>query len=260
MNGKIVGIIAAIIVILGSWYLLSGTPAKAPPITTEATATTTANDCGAGDWCRTEIVAEIVDATPTLRSLGGTLGGNVSGWKNNPVSKYAVDDAHAYYAEKMIDADAATLEVIKGSLTIMMGYILEYEYARDSRAVFYKGKLLPGATSATFRPIENGPGWHNYGTDERTVYFGAEPISGADPKTFKILWQNIYEGCYDTQYSKDVAHVYLSTATTTITVPDADPATFEPFSGIGKDSRGYYKGATYVGPTIDKQELYCGFG
>lgn len=173
-----------------------------------------------------------------------------------PASEYTVDNAHAYYEGKLINADHATLEVLKGSLEYMKDYIL-YLYARDARTVYYEGKPLPTAVPATFRPIENGGGIHNYGTDGETVYFGFQPIPGADSKNFEILWQTIHEGCGKTNYSKDLMHVYVGTAM----VPNADAATFESLiNGFGKDKRGYYKGPTYVGPTIDSNDLVCNYG
>ena len=204
-----------------------------------------------------------------LRSLGGL--GSGESFDSTPVSNYAVDNsAHAYYDGKLISADGTTLEILKGSLTIMKGYI-SYLYARDAHTVYYAGEPLPGAAPATFQPIENGAGAHYYGTDGRTVYFGSKPIAGADPKTFKILWQTIYEGCSKSNYTEDATHVYYGkfdspistfiTPSATTIVPGADSTTFVSLlNGFGKDNRGYYKGATYIGPTIDQKELVCTYG
>jgi hypothetical protein len=116
---------------------------------------------------------------------------------------------------------------------------------------------LSGADAATFRPIENGKGTHSYGADSKAVYFVSDLIPGADPQAFKVLWETIYEGCQKEIYSKDATHVYLGT----ITVPQADSATFEALlNGFGKDSRGYYKGETFFGPTLDPKELVCNYG
>ena len=41
MNGKILGIVAAVLVVLGGWYVFQGTPAQAPVATTPTPATTT---------------------------------------------------------------------------------------------------------------------------------------------------------------------------------------------------------------------------
>ncbi len=179
----------------------------------------------------------------------------------SPASKYSVDSVHAYYAGKLIDADPTTLEVLKGALEKMHGYI-SYVYARDSRTVFYEGTPLHGVVVEAFRPIENGSSVHNYGTDGKTVYFGAYPIGGADPKTFTILYENMWEGCDETHYSKDETHVYFETSTSTVAVvPNADPVTFVTLiNGFGKDRRGYYKGSTFVGTVIDKNELNCAAG
>lgn len=179
----------------------------------------------------------------------------------NPVSGYEVNNLHAYYNKKLIGADPITLEVIKGSLKEMHGYV-KYDYAKDANTVYYAGNPLPGAFPATFRPIENSSGSHSYGIDGKTVYSGFDPIPSADPKTFKILWQTIWEGCPYTHYSKDATRVYVSTTTLkAFVVPYADPATFESLvNGFGKDKRGYYEGTTYLGPTIDLNNFNCGVG
>lgn len=200
-------------------------------------------------------------ATSSFHPLGGFDS------YDNLASAYAVDGAHAYYEGKIIDADPATLEVIKGSLKNMKGYIT-YKYARDLNAVYYEGiplygyAVYPGSASA-FQPIENGSSLQSYGTDGKTVYFYSSPISGADPKTFKILWQTTWEGCPQTQYSKDATHVYLDSSVLrkSFVVQGADPATFESLvRGFGKDKRGYYEEATYLGPTMDLNKLTCGVG
>lgn len=195
-------------------------------------------------------------ATSCLRPLGG-----FDRYKNL-ASQYAVDDTQAYYEGGAFDADPATLEIIRGSLKDMKGNIT-YKYARDLRKVYYEGFSISDVVPSTFRLIENGSGYQSYSTDGQTVYFYYYPVPGADPRTFKILWQTIYEGCPQTPYSKDATHVYFDSpiSRSSRLVPGADPATFESLiRGFGKDKRGYYEGATYIGPTIDLSKLTCEYG
>ncbi len=189
-----------------------------------------------------------------MRALGGLDS------YGNLASKYTTDDAHAYYERKLISADPVTLEILKGSLSDMHagvhGYI-SYLYARDVRNVYYEGRLLSGAVPATFQPIENRSGQHVYGTDGKTVYFGSEPILGADQKTFEILWKCFSGGCTRSYYSKDSKHIYFNN----LTVPNANLATFESLTcDFGKDNQGYYKGTTYIGHNIDLKNLVCDAG
>lgn len=181
----------------------------------------------------------------------------------NLASQYAVDNTHAYYKGMVMrDTDPETLEVIKGSLQEMKGFIT-YEYAKDARTVYYQGIPLSGVVLASFRPIENGYSVQSYGTDGQTVYFYSYPIAGADLKTFKILWQTVWEGCPDTSYSKDTTHVYFDSFEYRMSkvVPGADPETFASLAhGFGKDKRGYYEGANYLGPTMDLSKLVCEVG
>lgn len=177
-------------------------------------------------------------------------------------SRYMVDGVYAYYDGRRTDADPATLDVVKGSLKDIKGYIT-YGYARDAHSVYYEGVPLTGVNPATFQPIENGSGSHSYGTDGQTVYFYSNPIREADIKTFEVLWQNSWEGCPHTHYSKDATRVYFdaSISRSSSVVSGADAATFKSLiNGFGKDKRGYYKGAEFMGPTISENELFCSAG
>jgi hypothetical protein len=194
-----------------------------------------------------------IDAKSNLVALGG-----VDAY-GEPASKYTVDRMYAYYEGVVLEADPQTLDVVRGALEKMSGYI-SYRYAQDERAVYYEGEPLRGVVPASFRVIENGRGWHSYGTDDGTVYFGAQPIEGADPKTFMILHTSVWEGCAYAAYSKDAAHVYFASSTS-VRVELADAATFTALiHGYGKDRRGYYKGVTYIGRELDQQELVCESG
>lgn len=171
-------------------------------------------------------------------------------------------------APRIVPSNPETFEILKGKLKPLKDY-LRYLYARDDTHVFYAGEILPEANVQNFHPIENGYGIHIYGTDGSRVYIGSQIISGADPMTFRPLWETIYEGCGSSTYSKDVSHVYYHKRTehsgfneyTTTVVSDADPATFESLiNEIGKDKHGYYESGVYIGPTIDPVKLNCDYG
>jgi hypothetical protein len=117
--------------------------------------------------------------------------------------------------------------------------------------VFYDGIRLNDVSTATFHPIENGSGSHNFGMDEQEVFFLSKEIPDADPETFTVLWQNTWEGCSSSTYSKDKKNVYFHNDEYTTIVNGANIMTFKSLSkGFGKDSRGYYEGVKYLGTTM----------
>jgi hypothetical protein len=173
-----------------------------------------------------------------------------------PVSLYNVDEKIVYYNKVKIEAEASSFKVLKGSLTDMKTYIV-YNYAKDRNNVYYKGEKLLEVDVNNFQPIENGRGEHNFGTDGKTVYFRDQIVKNADPKTFKILWSTIWEGCEKSHYEKDLNQVYFEANA----VPNADAATFETLiNGYGKDKNGYFKAIDFIGPSINSDELLCDYG
>ncbi len=174
----------------------------------------------------------------------------------NPKSGYYSDDVGVYFVEGVVSSEIDSFELLPGALELMHGFI-SYAYAKDKWNVYYNGKILYDARVDTFKPIENGRGTHYYGTDGTNVFFEDQTIVNADPKTFEILWETMYEGCGYTMYSKDESNVYYEN----VRVPGADAATYEALiKGYGKDKRGFYKGLEYIGPTLDERELFCEYG
>ena len=208
---------------------------------------------------RTDKGYEITQFDPaTIRFLPPVKSQDTSYYQDMP--SYIVDKNGAYMAyednKKIPGADPASFEVLTTDLKEMKGDIVFY-YARDAHTVFYNGIPLVGANAATFHPIGNGAYAHAYGTDGTSVFVQADRLLGADPKTFAILWRTHYEGCGLTEYSKDVAHVFFASTT----MPVADPATFETLiNGYGRDKRGYYRAADFIGPNLDPKELECNYG
>lgn len=202
-----------------------------------------------------------------------TYAGSVSQYYIECSVPVGEDRSRSLYFLNRFSSEDSNFEVLMGSLEPMKGYI-NYSYARGSHDVFYEGRSLNDNLYASnktpmssidilsFRPIENGQGHHSYGTDGRYIFFQDKIIEGASPHTFQILWRTIYEGCGRTAYSKDPRNVYFSQfGSGTTVVLGADSATFEPlFNGYGKDKRGYYKGAQYVGPALDASKIECEYG
>ncbi|MDA2889570.1 DKNYY domain-containing protein [Mycolicibacterium sp. BiH015] len=88
--------------------------------------------------------------------------------------------------------------------------ILEGAYSRDAAEVFYFDAQIPGADAATFRTLE-GP----YAADEGQVYWMGKPIPGADPATFEVLNANF-------ECAADRTRAYYRQAA----IQGADPAAF----------------------------------
>lgn len=88
--------------------------------------------------------------------------------------------------------------------------VLEGAYSRDDATVFYFDAQINGAEAATFRPLE-GP----YAADDGRVYWMGKPIPDADPATFEVLNANF-------ECAADRTHAYYRQTV----IGGADPATF----------------------------------
>lgn len=90
--------------------------------------------------------------------------------------------------------------------------VLEGAYSRDDSTVFYFDAQIPGAEAATFGPLE-GP----YAADKRRAYWMGKPIPDADPATFEVLNANF-------ECAADRTRAYYRQTV----IRGADPATFPP--------------------------------
>lgn len=155
--------------------------------------------------------------------------------------------------EKIEGADPQSFELIYGEISghgqncdTSTFFPQFYTYAKDSKNVYYEGKLMKDVDIHSFEPIENGNS-HIYARDRNTVYYKDIKINGADPETFRVLWHPIYEGCAQSHYAKDATSVYFKT----LHVDGADPNTFEALIyGFGKDAVRVYKEEKLV-PNLD---------
>ena len=173
---------------------------------------------------------------------------------------WAKDSGSIYYGGKKINADASSFKLIRGALRENMDEYIELTYAVDKNAVYYDGTRLLNADPSRFKPLNqtNERYAYEYGISGDTIYFHADPIVGADVRTFEVLWQTPKEGCTDGYpYSKDALHIYYQNTI----VAGADPATFEGLdNGYGKDRRGYYLNGSFVGPAVDQKLFECQYG
>lgn len=152
--------------------------------------------------------------------------------------------------------DIKNMRSIKGNLlpSIYGEEYITYEYSTNGAAVYYKTMLVEGADIASFTPIENGRYMHSYAKDKRNVYYLNKRILGADPQSFKVLWQLPPEGCRDALYSRDKNNVYFKN---TIVI-GADPESFVPLivgpiKGLGNETLGEYgKDKNFIFKGTDK--------
>lgn len=86
---------------------------------------------------------------------------------------YAKDNQYAYFEDKPFKADVATFKILNMESS--------YEsFAIDKDAVYYLGKILPGADSETFVMLGEF-----YSKDKNFVYFKNRKVVGADLATFR---------------------------------------------------------------------------
>ncbi len=75
----------------------------------------------------------------------------------------------------------------------------EINYSKDKAHVFWKSKQFTVADVAAFHPLTL-----DYTTDGRQVYYGAAPVKGADPASFKV-----YDHGYGDADAEDGKSTYL---------------------------------------------------
>lgn len=75
--------------------------------------------------------------------------------------------------------------------------ILDYEYGKDHRQVFYQGQTIPGADPSTFKPLTR-----LYAIDKFRGYYAGDSIANSTSKDFTII---------DEYYSKDKTNVFHTT-------------------------------------------------
>ena len=57
-----------------------------------------------------------------------------------------------------------------------------YGYGVDQNAVYFEGRVIPGADARTFEYLA-----HGYARDRRAVYYRGEVLQGANPRTFRVV-------------------------------------------------------------------------
>ena len=82
------------------------------------------------------------------------------------------------------------------------------DYGKDSKNVYFEGKIVKGADTKTFEVLSNDKEVKNsghravcyyYAKDKKNVYYQGQVINGADVKTFEVL-ENLYAKDKNFQY------------------------------------------------------------
>jgi hypothetical protein len=130
---------------------------------------------------------------------------------------FAKDLNHVFYA------DRSYYTTILANANPVTFTILDAEYAKDSKNVWFMAKPVRGADSSSFNVINTHSFTvSHYAKDINTVYIDGKPIAGSDSASFQLL---PVHGL--TTYFKDKAHVYYESGYGTINIViGADPGTF----------------------------------
>lgn len=135
---------------------------------------------------------------------------------------FAKDRSYVYRLDRPFSDDPAHFELLDGDLT------------KDSTAVYWPDGSVLSDDPARFAIVSNND-HYLFTRDGRTVHVNGNPISDADPATFRVL-----QGAY----ARDDRRVYYFTDQ----IPDADAASLQPLEGpYAADSRRVY----WMGKAID---------
>lgn len=75
--------------------------------------------------------------------------------------------------------------------------VLDYEYGKDNKHVFYQGNIIPGADPSSFDPLTR-----LYAKDKFRAYYSGDSIASSTAMRFTII---------DEYYSKDQTNVFYTT-------------------------------------------------
>lgn len=133
-------------------------------------------------------------------------------------------DRHGFYMRDEFTPveDGATFEVLEG------------DYARDAKRVYFGGRVFHDADPRTFRSAGG-----EFATDARRAYWGDFVLKDASPRTFEAL---------EYHYARDAKRVFHMNETIAL----ADGATFEVIGpstkgfGYGRDSKRVYYAASVI--------------
>jgi hypothetical protein len=124
-------------------------------------------------------------------------------------------------AVKLEGADVETFEVIRTNTEVPY-------FAKDKNHVYVYGKVIPTTDVASWKFLS---GFNNrgYSSDKNSVFFGADVLPGADPKTFSVIE-------YDYACSPDF--VYRGSKI----IEGADPGSFVTllYGGLTRDDTSYF--------------------
>lgn len=160
---------------------------------------------------------------------------------------------------RLADADPATFKPLPQPPHVLgpCEHKADEIYGADGSHVFYEGRIIPGADSASFRPLAE----YEYGADRRAVFYQGKRLEGADPASFRILlWPRetppanpgtVYlkrpPGENFSIYAADARHVWEQGRP----MPERDAATFALLPmGYTRDKNGVYRNDRLV-PGLD---------
>ncbi len=173
---------------------------------------------------------EDIDAFAKFTDLDLTLCSNVDAASFKALSEeYSKDKNKVYY--KWISPDRFwVVELPKADVKSFE--VVGFNFAKDSKNVWWYGSILPEVDPATVEIVNDGFVWK----DATSVWYQHEKITNADVETFRHLEQAFYG---------DATRVYWSSTP----LEGADPQTFRTFgddSPYGADRNGVWKGDTRI--------------
>jgi hypothetical protein len=143
--------------------------------------------------------------------------------------------------------------------------ILQQDYAKDAKHLFYRGTLIPNSDSGTFQSLNDPSGL--YAKNGRQVYARGVVIADADPATFEVTKYNgiardkrdyyldgtplriqdmnsfklVGKACAECIWAYDHKNYYVGTNYGEITFPIADVPTFQVINQFyAKDAKQVY--------------------
>ena len=149
---------------------------------------------------------------PTIQTHEGE---NITASSIASETGYWIKGKEVYFIDKPIaNADPKTFKYFDNSV-----------YAKDKLSVYAREKKLVGADTVSFIPMDM-----SYAKDSARCYYWHNVISGADPKSFRVLESR-------ESFSRDKLHVFASHSK----IENIDPDSFQYLDGgIFTDKNGAY--------------------
>jgi hypothetical protein len=173
---------------------------------------------------------EDLDEFAKFTGLNLTLCSNVDAASFKALSEEYSKDKHKVYYKWISPGRFWVVELPKADVKSFE--VVGFNFAKDSKNVWWYGSILPDVDPATVEVVNDGFVWK----DAKSVWYQHEKITNADVKSFRHIEQAFY--C-------DASRVYWSSTP----LEGADPKTFRTFgddSPYGADRNGVWKGDTRI--------------